>query len=49
MAENLKSLTFTNGDSISNLTNAQQWQLTASPDWANYMNDTSYNNEKDTR
>lgn len=43
MAENLRSITFTNGDSIPNLKLNQQWSTTNSSAWSHYNNDSSFN------
>ena len=43
MAENLRSITFTNGDSIPNLMLFQQWSSAIGPAWSHFANDSSYN------
>jgi uncharacterized protein (TIGR02145 family) len=44
MAENLRSMTFTNGDSIPNLELWQNWSAASGPAWSYYLNDSIYNN-----
>lgn len=44
MAENLRTTTYANGDSIPNVTDGTEWQSLTTGAWAHYNNDSQYEN-----
>ena len=44
MAENLRTTSYANGDSIPNVTDANQWENLTTGAWAHYNNDSQYEN-----
>jgi len=44
MAENLRTITYANGDPIPNVTDDMQWQNLTTGAWAHYNNDSQYEN-----